>query len=143
LLSDPLGNPHFSERVVQLLVESNREATSACYQSSWNGWLGWCAQRDQNPVSASLTVVLDFLSELHEEGKIYRSINISRSMLSATLGKIEGYDVGKHPLVIKLMLGIFNSYPPKPRYNSFWDIGSVLSYLEGLGPETSLSFKNL
>jgi hypothetical protein len=136
-------NSGFSERVVQLLVESNREATSACYQSSWNGWLGWCAQRDQDPVSASLTVVLDFLSELHEEGKAYRSINVSRSMLSATLSKIEGYDVGKHPLVIKLMLGIFNSNPPKPRYNSFWDIGSVLSYLEGLGPDTSLSFKNL
>jgi hypothetical protein len=93
----------FSERVVQLLVESNREATSACYQSSWNVWLGWCAQRNQNPVSASLTIVLDFLSELHEEGKAYRSINVSRSMLSATLDKIKGYDVGKHPLVIKLM----------------------------------------
>jgi hypothetical protein len=94
-------------------------------------------------VSASLTVVLDFLSEIHEEGKAYRSINVSRSMLSATLDKIEGYDVGKHPLVIKLMLGIFNSNPPKPKYNSFWDIGSELSYLEGLGPDTSLSFKNL
>lgn len=94
-------------------------------------------------MSASLTVVLDFLSDLHEEGKAYRSINVSRSMLSATLDKIEGYDVGKHPLVIKLMLGIFNSNPPKPRYNSFWDIGSVLSYLEGLGPDTSLSLKSL
>jgi hypothetical protein len=70
-------------------------------------------------VSASVTVVLDFLSKLHEEGKANRSINVSRSMLSATLENIEGYDVGKHPLVIKLMLGIFNSNPPKPRYNSF------------------------
>jgi hypothetical protein len=81
-------------------------------------------------VSASLIVVLDFLSKLHEEGKAYGSINVSRSMLLATLGKIEGYDVGKHPLVIKHMLGIFNSNPPKLRYNSFWDIGSVLSILK-------------
>ena len=94
-------------------------------------------------MSASLTVVLDFLSDLHGEGKAYRLINVSRSMLSATLDKIEGFDVGKHPLVIKLMLGIFNSNPPRPRYNSFWDINSVLSYLEGLGPDTSLSFKNI
>ena len=64
-------------------------------------------------------------------------------MLSATLDKIEGFDVGKHPLVIKLMLGIFNSNPSKPRYSSFWDINSVLSFLEGLGPDTSLSFKNI
>ena len=42
-----------SERVVQLLVGSNRDTTSACYQSSWNGWLCWCAQRNQHPLSAS------------------------------------------------------------------------------------------
>ena len=64
-------------------------------------------------------------------------------MLSASLYKIKGFDVSKNPLVIKVMLGIFNSNPPKPRYNSFWDINSVLSYLEGLGPDTSLSFKNI
>ena len=37
-------------------------------------------------------------------------------MLSATLEKMEGYDVGKHPLVIEIMLGIFIFNPPKPRY---------------------------
>ena len=105
------------------------------------GSVGLSTQRDQRSLSASLTVVLDFLCDLQEEGKAYRSINVSRSILSATLVKIEGFDVGKPPLVIKLMLGIFNSNPPKPRYNSFWDINSVLSYLEGLSPDTSLSFK--
>ena len=127
-----------SERAVQLLVGSNRENTSACYQSSWNCLLYWCAQRNQYPLSAYLTVVLDFLSDLHGEGKEYRSINVYRSMLSATLDKIEGFDVGKNPLVITLMLGIFNSNPPKPRYKSFLIKNSVLPYLSA-----KISFKNI
>ena len=72
----------FSEKVVELLVGGNRETTSACYQSAWNSWLSSCARRDQDPLSASLVVVLEFLTELHESGKAYRSINLFRSMLS-------------------------------------------------------------
>jgi hypothetical protein len=117
-----------SEKVVELLVGGNLETTSACYQSAWKRWLSWCARRDQDPLSASLIVVLEFLTELHKSGKAYRSINVPRSMLSAILEIIEGYDVGKDHLVIKLMLGIFNFNPPKPstKYNGFWDIGTVL-----------------
>ena len=59
-------------------------------------------------------------------------------MLSATLDKIEGFDVGKNPLVITLMLGIFNSNPPKPRYKSFLIKNSVLPYLSA-----KISFKNI
>ncbi|KZS07801.1 Uncharacterized protein APZ42_028422 [Daphnia magna] len=33
-------------------------------------------------------------------------------MLSGTLKQMEGYDVGKHPLVLKLIQGIFNSTAP-------------------------------
>ena len=51
--------------------------------------------------------------------------------------------MGKHPLVVKLMQGMFNSNTPKPRYNGSWDIGSVLAYLESLGPNDVLTFKVL
>ena len=80
---------------------------------------------------------------LYKESKAYRSINVYRSMLSSTLDRIGGHDVGKHPLAVKLMKGIFHSNPPQPKYNGFWDIGSVLSYLESLGSDDSLSLKIL
>lgn len=76
-------------------------------------------------------------------GKAYRSINVYRSMLSGTLEKIKGWDVGKHPLMCKLMQGILNSTPPKPKYTEFWDTGTVLTYIESLGPDSSLSFAAL
>ncbi|KZS20290.1 Uncharacterized protein APZ42_013070 [Daphnia magna] len=58
----------FSERVIQLLLASNREATSATYKSAWNGWLYWCFERSENPLSASLNLILKFLADLFEEG---------------------------------------------------------------------------
>ena len=105
-------NRGLPEEVVQLLLASNREATSPTYKSAWNVWFHCCAKRSENPLPSSLNLVLDFLSGFFHEGKAYRSINVYCSMLSGTLEKIEGWDVGKHPLVVKLMQGIFNYYPP-------------------------------
>ena len=41
------------------------------------------------------------------------------------------------------MKGIFQKKPPLPRYTSSWDVTKVLTYLKGLGPNESLSLKQL
>ena len=64
-------NRGLPEGVVQLLLASNREATSATYKSAWNVWFHWCAKRSENPLSSFLNLVLDFLSGLFHEGKAY------------------------------------------------------------------------
>jgi integrase len=64
-------------------------------------------------------------------------------MLSVTIDKIEGYDVGKHPLVLRVMKGIFNLNPPSAKYCAFWDVNIVLSYLASLGPNAELPFDKL
>ena len=51
--------------------------------------------------------------------------------------------VGKHPRVCSLMTGVFNRKPPKPRYTFVWDVSKVLSYLNSLPPNDSLSVKDL
>lgn len=48
-----------------------------------------------------------------------------------------------HQLVKRLMKGIFNSRPPKPRYTVTWDIGVVIDYLRSLNKNENLSFKFL
>jgi hypothetical protein len=50
-------------------------------------------------------------------------------MLSMTVEKIEGFEVGKHPLVVRIMRGIFSSKPPSAKYSSFLDMNVVLNYL--------------
>lgn len=56
-------------------------------------------------------------------------------MLSSTLDPIEGLQIGKHPLILKFMKGIYNSNPPKPRYEYTWDVSIVVNNLSQLKNE--------
>ncbi|XP_045023289.1 uncharacterized protein LOC116935744 isoform X2 [Daphnia magna] len=133
----------FSDQVVNLLLGGVRNSTSAAYQSAWNGWHSWCVRQGADPMSPPLEKVLEFLSWLVGEGKAYRTVNVARSMLSSTLGKIDGVDIGKHPLVVKLMKGAYNKMPPAPKYAGFWDVNLVINYIISLGPNDGLSLAAL
>ena len=86
---------------------------------------------------------MNFLSESFGKGSQYRSLNSYRSAISAVHGKIDGYSVGQHPLVSRLLKGAFNERPPLPRYSSFWSVDVVLAHLRGLGGNACLSLKSL
>ena len=51
--------------------------------------------------------------------------------------------MGQHPLVTRLLKGIFHDRPPLPRYSGTWNVQNVLNYLEGLGENKSLPLKLL
>lgn len=59
-------------------------------------------------------------------------------MLSVTLPPIDGNGLGKHPLVMALMRGAYNSNPPKPKYSSTWDVETVINYISTLSDEDLL-----
>ena len=119
-----------SDEVVGLLLGGIRPTTCASYQSSWNSWLNWCRRFNKDPLSGTLNSVLEFLTAEFRSGKAYRSLNVTRSMLSGTLGKIDGVPIGRHPLVSMLMKGAYVAKPPMPRYNHTWDPDQVLIYLK-------------
>ncbi len=98
-----------SEGVVHLLLESNRESTSAAYQSAWRSWCLWNHRRSSNPLSGSVNLILQYLANLHGEGKSYSTINLHRSMLSSTFDSVEGLPIGQYRLVKRLMKGCFHS----------------------------------
>ena len=106
------------QRVVDLLLAGNRPSKISAYDSGWRNWCNWCLQRRENPLSASLANVLDFLTELHLAKKFYSCINSHRSMLSKSLPHIDGRPVGTHPLVMTLLKACYNLNPPRPKYNS-------------------------
>ena len=76
-------------------------------------------------------------------GKEYRTINVYRSAISMTLPKINGVNVGQHPLVCQVMKGIFQKKPPLPRYSASWDVSKALIYIKSLGSNESMSLKQL
>ena len=121
----------------------NLTSTTSTYASAWSKWVGWCDRRQVNPLSAPLSLILEFLKDQFEEGKAYRSPNVYRSALSALLPEIDSFKVGSHPLVSQLLKGAFNLKPPKSRYSHTWSVGKVLNFIKSLGPNKDLDIKVL
>ena len=86
---------------------------------------------------------MNFLAELFSQGYQYRSLNAYRSAISSVHDKADGYDVGQHPLVSRLLKGVFHQRPPQPRYTQTWDVGVVTAYIRANGDNKLLSLQDL
>lgn len=100
-------------------------------------------ERDKDPLCPDVKVVVSFLVDLHSQGKAYSTINVHRSMLSSTLGPCEGFELGSHPLITRLMKGCFNRRPPEPRYSSTWNPDQVLNFATSSGSNYELDLVDL
>ena len=123
---------------------SRRPGSIAGYKSAWNKWVSWCCQQQTDPVCASLSGILNYLSSLFEKGVQYRTINSHRSAISAYHDYVHGKPVEKHPRICALLTGVFNQKPPQPCYTFFWDFDILLVYLKtNISINSQLSDKDL
>ena len=132
-----------SDKATALLLASWRSSTTKNYNSSWRVWEQWCVQSSTNPISPSLSDILNFIAYQFHQGKQYRSLNCYRSALSSVLAPIEGFDIGRHPLVCRILKGAFQLRPPKAKYTTFWSVEQVLSHLASWGDNQSLPLQKL
>ena len=142
-LRQRLDSQGLSGEAAELILSSWRTKTNKSYDSLFGHWSRWCNQRKADPFSGPVSNVVNFLASLYQEGYQYNSIGAYRSAISSVHDKVDGLPVGQHPLVSRLIKGIFNTRPPIPRYTSTWDVQTVLSYLESLSPSSNLSLKLL
>ena len=135
----------FSKESRKLLLASWRLGTQKDYECKFDRFSCWCGQRQISADHATLKDGLDFLSWLYHEGKMYRTIAGYRSMLSAIMKPVEGMPFGKHPTVVRLMKGVFNSRPPVRTLVPEWDLKKVLDMLsaEPFEPIDTISLENL
>ena len=133
---------NLSVGVSRLLLSSWRQKTAKSYDSLFNKWVRWCNERNSDPVSGDINEVIIFLAALYDEGYQYRSLNAYRSAISSVHEKIDGYNVGKHPMVTRLIKGAFQERPPQPRYTETWNVATVTTYLESLGDNEKMTSLN-
>ena len=57
--------------------------------------------------------------------------------------RVDGYSAGQHPLVLKLMKGVFNEQPPLPHYLCTWNVQTVISHISSWGLNGFLSLRQL
>ena len=110
--------------------------TNKSYDSLFGKWASWCHQQSCDPFLGPVTEVANFLAHLFAQEYQYNSINTYRSAISSAHEKEDGYNVGQHPLITRLLKGIFYDKPPLPKY-------SVLDYLGKHIPNDSLLLKQL
>ena len=128
---NPMGLFHTGAK---LIMASWRDGTKKQYSTYITMWQKFCNQRQISHIQPSVVSVLDFLTLLYQQGRTYSAINTARSALSSYITLENGTCVGKHPLVSRLMKGIFQQKPPRPKYTEIWDVSFVLSYLQSLSP---------
>ena len=129
-----------SEEATSLMLKSWRTKTNRSYDSLFGKWHRWCSSRGSDPFSGPVKEVVNFLAQ---GGYQYRSLNSYRSAISSVHETVDGYAVGQHPLVTRLMRGIFNDRPPVPRYSSTWNVQEVLTHIASWGETESLFPKRL
>ena len=56
---------------------------------------------------------------------------------------VNGRPIGEHPLIVRLLKGMFNVRTPVPRDNGTWDVNIVLKLLENRYPLETLEMKHL
>ena len=56
---------------------------------------------------------------------------------------VDGYSVGEHPIISRLLKGMFHVRPPDPRYSFTWDVNVLLTFLESWFPVWALKLKQL
>ena len=76
---------------------------------------------------------------LREKGMKYQTICGYRSAISRFHSTVEGVAVGAVPLIKRVTRACFNQAPPIPKYSDIWDVDKLMTFLETLHPNSSLS----
>ncbi len=133
----------FSEESTTLLLQSWRTGTQSAYNTPWNKWTSWCNSRQIDPFQATVADIGNFLAGEFDRGLEYRTLNVYRSALSAFHPNIGDTPVGSHPMIKRLMAGVFNGRPPMPRYTDTWDANKVLEHCTSMAENRDLTLKQL
>lgn len=128
--------------VTKVLMASWRKGTQKQYATYLQKCVAFCSERQVDYLAPSLNDALNFLFTLYNKGLSYSTLNTARLAIS-TIVKIEGSDFGTNPVVTRFMKGVFETRLPTPKYNSIWDVSTVLKHLTKCYPNGTLSLSHV
>ena len=125
-----LESKGLSQSATSIILQSWREGTRKQYSTYLRQWEQYCCTREINNFSATVMQGINFLSELYQKSNLSHSaMNTAHSALSSVIFPPEGCMFGNHPLVCRLLKGVFTTRPSLRRYHCVWDVATVLKYL--------------
>ena len=120
-----LGGPEdvpLTHTAEELISGATRRKTKIKYECVVRKWHKYC-ERDGLDVQATTNTFLNFLGEEFDRNLGHSYIRGYTAALAPYIGNVDP------SLRKKLMRGIYNRRPSKPRYSAIWDVDIVLSYV--------------
>ncbi len=106
---DPTALP---ERVLNTISEARAPSTRRLYALKWSVFSTWCLNRDENPSTSELAVVLSFLQELLDKGRSHSTLKVFVAAIAAFHAPIAGQSVGRDNSVVRFLKGARRLNPP-------------------------------
>ena len=134
---------NLSETASNLITNFRAKGTRQHYLSAWKKFQSWCSERKVDPIRCPLEHILNYLGTLFDKKLGYNAINTHRFALSHFREPIDGFKVGKHPSICRLLKGVSRERPPVPKYTFIWDIEKVLSKMKDMPPNNELTLTDI
>jgi hypothetical protein len=138
------GVDAISDRSFYLITAGWKQSSEDRYERAWQSFKNFLRSSSIPFHQASLRNVLDYLTHLYNCKLSWSTIGIHRSAISMTMAPIGGVRVGDHPLVKRLMSGVFNERPSCRAAPALWDplkVSSVFQHWPVNLPLSSLMWK--
>ena len=109
-----MNKNHLNFDVEKLILDSWASGTRKQYKIYFKQWTTFCKTQTVDISNPTIKDGTKFLLSLYKKGLGYSAINTARSMLSNILPVKEGIEFGKHPIVTRMLKGIFRTRPALP-----------------------------
>ncbi|KHJ98939.1 site-specific recombinase, phage integrase family [Oesophagostomum dentatum] len=135
-------NEGFSTTAVSIIMASWSKNTAEQYNSCLKNWIKF-AEDTNCGLTPTPTSLCNFLAYINEKGRSFSTIASHKAAITTFFDNLCGSQLSADPTLKRFMKGLFRKNPSKARYSSTWDVGTVLSYLEELGPNQCLGIRML
>ncbi|XP_053379460.1 uncharacterized protein LOC123550588 [Mercenaria mercenaria] len=143
IVREQLKDKGLSEDTVQIILQSWKKSTAKQYGSYFRKWLLFSSSKNIDTFNPSSVKVLEFLTELFNQGLGYSAINTAKSAISSTCNLINNRDIGNEMIIKRFMRGLFTIRPALPKYDHIWDVNKVLQYISSLPNCTEMTLLQL
>ena len=129
-LRQGLKHYNVSAQVQDIMLTSWSASTIEQYNTPIRRWVSYCNEHNIDPLGASVQEGAEFLAHLFVTSELgYSAMNSARSALSALLKPTDGVSFGKHPMISRLLKGMFRQRPALPKYTVTYDASEVISFM--------------
>lgn len=133
-----------TDQAASLFLDSWRPSTQGPYNCYIKKWQCYAKSQQINELEPTPVEFSNFLAHLFDQNASYSAVSVARSAIGAFLSPHNhGKSIGSHPIVCRVVKGIFERRPALPKYQETWSVDVVLDCIAGWPDVPDLSLKLL